>query len=237
MLKRYTTLVILLFSGISWLQSQAVSIDSVLNIDNDITLVYTISDNLPGFAYQIDAVGIFGADTVSLSDARGFPQDSLTAGTYRMRWDAVSHLGRFRGKARFLIAARPGFRLTKAPENSYKIGKEIKLAWYGGQVEDDQLTLQLMQEGEVVTEEQLQFGVLATTYQLPEDLKPGEGYLFRLTGLDSGIAWETKPFSVTKIKERKWYIYAIPAGIVAGLLTYLILDGPIDPPEDLPIVD
>ena len=233
MLKHYSTLLLLATLLNLNLDAQVVSIDSVLYLDQEITLVYTISDSLPDFQYEVELFGFFGNDTVSLSDGRNYPKDSLSAGTYRMRWDPVRALGRYRGKARFGIIARPGFRVTEGPEPSYKLGQSADITWYGGNTINDQFDIELLQFGTIVQTQEVQYGLLTTEFLFSEELKPGEGYSLRLTARNSEISWESDPFILTRIKERKWYIYAIPAAVVTGITTWLILSGPLDPPEDL----
>lgn len=234
MLKHYATLLFLATCLNLTLEAQVVTIDSVLYQDQEITLVYTLSDSLPNFQYQVDIFGLFGGDTISLADGRNYPTDSLTAGTYRMRWNPIRALGRYRGNARFGIIARPGFRVMKGPETSYKLGQSATLSWYGGNTINDQFDIELLQFGTIVQTQEVQYGLLSSEFQFSEELKPGEGYTLRLTARSSGLTWESNPFILTRIKERKWYLYAIPAAVVSGLAAWLILSGPLDPPDDLP---
>lgn len=214
--------------------SQVVRIDSVINENHEVTLEYTISDSLEGFRYQVDLCALVGRDTILMNEARNYPTDSLSAGTYRLRWDAIAALQRYRGSIRFLITAKPGFRLTRQPEPSYKLGQQAKLQWYGGGAINEQFDLQLLQYGSHISTQELPFGVLSTSFNFSEDLKAGEGYSFRLVGRTTDIVWDTVPFTLTKIKERKWYIYAVPAAILTGALTYWLLTGPLDEPESTP---
>lgn len=218
------------FSG----YSQVVRIDSVISENQEITLEYTVSDSLEGFMYKVDLFALVGRDTLLLTNARNYPTDSLAAGTYRMRWDALAALERYRGNIRFYITARPGFRLTRGPELSYKLGQVAKLQWYGGGAINEQFDLQLLQFGNQVSTTELPFGVLSTSFTFSEEMKAGEGYSFQLVGRTSNIVWDTPPFALTKIKERKWYIYAIPAAIATGALAWWLLTGPLDEPQDLP---
>lgn len=213
--------------------SQVVRIDSVINENQKITLEYTVSDSLADFIYKVDLYALVDRDTILLTDARNYPTDSLGPGTYRIRWDALAALERYRGNIRFFITARPGFRLTRGPETVYKPGQAARLQWYGGGAINEQFDLQLLQFGEQVSTTELPFGVLSTSFTFPEEMKAGEGYSFRLVGRTSNIGWETEPFTLTRIKERKWYIYAIPAALATGALTWLLLSGPLDEPQDL----
>lgn len=214
--------------------SQVVRIDSVISENQEITLEYTVSDSLVDFMYKVDLFGLVGRDTLLLTNARNYPTDSLGPGTYRMRWDALAALERYRGTISFYITARPGFRLTREPELSYKLGQTAKLQWYGGGAINEQFDLELLQFGNPVSSVELPFGVLSTSFIFPEEMKAGEGYSFRLVGRTSNIVWDTAPFALTKIKERKWYIYAIPAALATGALTWWLLNGPLDEPQDLP---
>lgn len=214
--------------------SQVVRIDSVISENQEITLQYTVSDSLVDFMYKVDLYGLVGRDTFLLTNARNYPTDSLAPGTYRMRWDALAALERYRGTVRFYITARPGFRLTRLPEPSYKLGQTAKIQWYGGGAINEQFDLELLQFGNQVSSSELPFGVLSTSFIFPEEMKAGEGYSFRLVGRTSNIVWETAPFALTKIKERKWYIYAIPAALATGALAWWLLNGPLDEPQDLP---
>lgn len=234
MLKNYATCTFFLLCCVISSSSQIVRIDSVINENQDITLEYTVSDSLDGFLYKVDLYGLIGPDTLLLNDARNYPVDSLGPGTYRMRWDALAALERYRGSIRFYITASPGFRMTISPELSYKLGQEAKLRWYGSGAINEQFDLELLQFGEVVSSTELQFGVLSTSFRFPEELKAGEGYSFRLIGRTRDIVWDTPPFSLTKIKERKWYIYAIPAVIATGALAWWLLTGPLDETQPLP---
>lgn len=214
--------------------SQIVRIDSVINENQEITLEYTVSDSLQDFMYKVDLFGLVGRDTLLLTDARNYPADSLGPGTYRVRWDALAALERYRGTIRFYITARPGFRVTRLPEASYKLGQTAKLQWYGGGAINEQFDLQLLQFGNEVSTTELPFGVLSSSFSFSEELKAGEGYSFRLVGRTTDIIWDTPPFALTKIKERKWYIYAIPAAIATGALAWWLLNGPLDEPQDFP---
>lgn len=214
--------------------SQVVRIDSVISVNQEITLEYTVSDSLAGFMYKVDLYGLIGRDTLLITEARNYPTDSLGPGTYRLRWDALAALERYRGTIRFYITAKPGFRLTRGPEPSYKLGQTAKLQWYGGGAINEQFDLHLLQFGSEVSTTELPFGVLSSSFTFPEEMKAGEGYSFRLVGRSSNIIWDTPPFALTKIKERKWYIYAIPAALATGALTWWLLNGPLDEPQNLP---
>ncbi|MDP5172255.1 MAG: hypothetical protein NWR72_18570 [Bacteroidia bacterium] len=232
MLRRYT-FVFLLLASCSTLLGQIVSVDSLINRNNELTIVYTISDSLDGFKYSVDLFAIVGRDTLSMKAGKGYPLDSLTAGTYRMRWSPVEAMGRYRGPVQVMVSARPGFRVTSGPEPSYKLGQEAKLRWYGGGAINEQFDLSLLQLGTIVSTTELQYGVLSARYQFAETLKAGESYSFRMVGRTTGITYDSPEFTLTKIKERKWYVYAIPGAILAGGLVLLLLDGPIDPPQSI----
>lgn len=234
MLKYYITVLVLAFGLNVPLVAQVASIDSVLYQNQEITLVYTISDSLSDFWYKVDLYGLFGSDTLSLEDGRNYPNDSLSAGTYRMRWDPIRALGRYRGKARFLIVATPGFRVTEGPTSSYKPGQSVTLSWYGGRTIDDQFDIELRQFGNRIQTEEIQYGLQSYDFQLSEDLKPGEGYTLALSSRLRGISWESSPFVLNRIQQRKWYLFAFPAALVAGLGTWLLFNGPLDEPELLP---
>ncbi len=232
--RRYT-LFFLLLGTFSLLPAQVVRVDSLINLDTEVSIVYSISDSLEGFRFHVDLFAIAGNDTLSLAGSPGYPTDSLEAGSYRMRWDAAQALGRYRGSLQVLVTARPGFRVTSPPELSYRHGQELKLRWYGGNAMNEQFSVVLFQGNQPVDTTELLFGVLSGTFPITENIKPGEGYSLRMIGKTSGIVYDSPPFSVTRVRKKKWVWIAIPAALLTAGLTYWLLFDGIDPPEPVPV--
>ncbi len=221
-----------LFLSTCGLSAQVVKIDSVLQKAHRITVVYSISDSLEGYRYAVEILAIVGRDTLYMQESEGYPRDSLFAGTHRLTWDPVAALGRYRGKINFVVKAKPGFRVTTTLQESYKQGQEAKFQWYGGGAIHEQYELILLQNGYPVDSMALSPGILKTSYRFKEDLKPEAGYTFRLLDSQSRVVHETAPFSIQRTKERKWYLYAVPAAVVTGVALWLLIGPPIDRPED-----
>lgn len=232
---RRCTLFFLLLGSFSLLPAQVVRVDSLINLDTEVSIVYSISDSLEGFRYHVELFAVAGTDTFSLAGSPGYPKDSLEAGSYRMRWDATRALERYRGRMQIIVTARPGFRVTSPFELSYKHGQEIRLRWYGGNAVNEQFSLVLLQQNQPIDTTEVLFGVLSASFSVTEDIRPGEGYSLRMIGKTTGIVYDSPPFTVVKVKEKKWAWVAIPAALITAGAVYLLLNGPIDPPEPVPV--
>lgn len=216
------------------LQGQVVTLDSLSYLEGRIGMVYTLTDSLEGHQYEVRIFGVFRGDTVELSKAQGYPRGWQDPGTYRLSWDPIAELGRFRGNARFFIEATPDFRLRQGPEPAYKIGQSCQLAWYGGDSRWTSFEVVLYQQEEPLDTLVVNPGINTISFPLSSSYSPGEGYRFRLINPERDIDLYTDPFVLNRPKDHRWLVWAAPAAAVLGTVAWLIFrKGPLDPPEPL----
>jgi hypothetical protein len=214
------------------LRSQRISSLTASAAETSVQIRYTLSDTAADRWYRVSLQGIVDNDTVALAALSGDIGDSIQVGQHLITWDALAEYGRFRGSISFYLEVVPQFEMLPGETPaSVKRGNPLPVVWYGGNSQEDQMTLVLYRYDDPVDTLTTVTQTDRYTWRVPNDLSPGSGYRIRVQGTDlTDIDDYTGSFTV-KRRLPLWAIIA-PAAAVVGTVTVLLLTSrqPLPPP-------
>ena len=220
---KHVILFLFSFFLLSSLWAQRISSLVASPAETSVQLRYTLSDTVDGRWYHVSLKGIIEKDTLVLSALSGDVGDSIQVGQHLITWDALAEFGRFRGSISFYLEVVPQFQmLYDQTPGSVKRGAPLPVVWYGGNSEEDQVTLVLYRYDDAVDTLTTVTQTDRYTWRVPNDVSPGSGYRIRVQGTDrTGIDDYTGSFAI----KRRWPLWAIiaPAAAVAGVVTVWLL--------------
>lgn len=200
-----------------------------------VTVGYTLADTLPSRLFRVTIVAATPEGLIPLTALEGTFGDSIPTGTHTATWDAYADWGRFDGEVRIQVQAVPMFRFELPRKRvSVKRDEPIYFAWYGDNSSLDELRVELYQYDKRVDTLTLLVNKANFTWQVPTDLKPGNGYRIRLVGTPlSGIDAYSREFTIQR-KVPLAYLYAGGGVLAAGIVGLIVLlneriDNPPDP--------
>ncbi len=111
-----------------------------------------------------------------------------------------------------------GWRIISPTERGMIRGKKNTIKWQGG-FEGDQVTIQLLKPGSEEVQDLAQIKNTGTyVWDTPKDLKPGSGYVVRLTSNDNSTEYR---FSIKRKIPLAYY--GIPVGVLA--IVFVVVSG------------
>lgn len=219
------TILTLLFFAFGYSFSQSVVLVNSKTIENDeIQIEYILQDSVTSRLFTTSLYALTDTGAFELKEIRGDFGEDIAVGNHVVTWNALKELGRYRGKIAIQVKATPQFAfLTPKDNKRSKKGKPVEFRWYGENSTMDSLRVELYRFDQLVDT----LGYIGNqgtyTWEIPEGIKPSQGYRIRIIGTEkSGI----NRFSPRVIVDRKIplpYQYAGMGVAGAGVLTTIIL--------------
>ena len=123
-----------------------------------------------------------------------------------------------------------GWRIVSPTEKGMKRGKKNTIQWQGGFPGDDVL-IQLQKPGSEEVEEIVQTKNSGSYgWEIPKDLKPGNGYVLHLTSGDNTVEYR---FSIKRKLPLGYYAIPVGLGIIIGAI--LLQEDKSDDLPDAPL--
>ncbi len=211
---------------------------------NIVTISYDLLGTLSGQLYTVSVYSSHNGMSAPLSQVKGEIGPDIKPGTNKLiEWGAKKELSDFEGDITFEVRATLTFspmRFTAPQKNAlHKRGKSYKLTWMGA-VANENLQLELYNDTTRVLEIGRTQNKGNLEWELPLNIAPGKTYKYKISSVEKPGNFAYSNTFIVKRKTPTWVKVVPAAGILAGVIYYIISrdgDTPSSPAEetDLPL--
>lgn len=219
-------LLILLFISIQTAFGQRVNNVRAQAKGNIVTITYDLLGTLSGQIYTVSIYSSHNGMSAPLTQVKGEVGPDIKPGQNKtIEWGAKKELSNFEGDVTFEIRAVLTYspmRFTTPQKNAlYKRGKNYKLTWIGA-VANENLQIELYNDTTRVVEIGRTPNKGLLEWQVPLNTAPGKTYKYKISSVDKPGNFAFSNTFIVKRKTPTWVKVLPVAGIVTGVIYYII---------------